>query len=1119
MQKGKENEASLALASTSQEGDQGEDVEEMSAYERVMMRSRMQGEGLNHFFGSVMAKRAGHITDQPAHAPNPEAEQSTPVVSEDKVKSNEEGGEVVEEEEVRREEITRVPRSTEEIQGVNDFLGNAWEKRLKEMGHGPGRGSPYAMLRVGKGKERQEGTAPPEASTSQNVRRETEEALEGLAPLQESHLPINALPSSPSFSFSVPTSRQNSRPGSASGSTTRNTRLRKLFRRGHDRSKSLLASQTISLNDSECATPSGSKTERTRTRRISFRSLSEALLREVRNGKGKSYKTDLRPGARSAVINDQDGEGEITHNSIGLADSNASPLATKDDLVVINGAQINRSAMNGSQSAIPPLQLRELIHQSNRPSLLRASQSTPLSTEINLAPAGGITFNVSPFESSCPLTCVEQEETTTKGNLFDLMLPREIRIKCFRWLAILHEEEEEEEMCSRSTDGLKTYYGKEASTREMVRLTRVSRTWQSLLLDGQLWSTVDCSLLCNIPNTALYRLIRSAGPFIKELDLQSTPLLSSSLLVAMSIPHDSDEGKSGSKKAIRTPSLSTVRSITFMSLTRLNLKGCREITTTALHGVLVRLPSLCDLNVANTIAATNDTCLLLGSCLPNLKCLDFSRCLHVTGKGLVSFIQAGQGALYDKALFDSTSKALVKQEDIALPLRELRVTACRDISPTTMEHIGKALRSLEMIDLSYCRDLNDEAIKALVSHPGLRECDAAVAKTTFQKLATLQQSVSGPFVTLTPRQAGGNVETDEAHHRRLLPFLRHMSLSSCSRLTDKSCISLAHAVPNLLCLELANIGEDLHDEGLIKLFETTPQIQKIDLEGASEVSGKVLECLTPDVAYIESIGEMQYNRRKGRGSRSLRRLRNEPNEARSEKETHRTNSKKRRPLPTGAHLTHLVLSHLLKPEATVLYNLIRRCPRLTHLQLDDTKANDELLKEFVTLSRQRQMKGAYISVLDCTALSRNSNSYLLAHNTIRPRDGRRGRAFRELEYVGDGSNNRGGGEGRDEHHHNNVVDETNEDLVVVKTFFNWEIRSQQRRIQKRREQRTKRNADAKNRFMTRSRRNSWSAALSFMGGSGNQEEEEEEDRNGRWGRMTSSIVGDESEDARGCTLM
>lgn len=135
---------------------QGEE-EPMSAYERVMARSRMQGEGLNHFFGTVMARRAGHSTEVQEAAPAPETAAAAPDILEPDSTAEEA---TVEEEPVVLTQ--RQPRSKEEINGTNSFLENAWQEKLKAMGHGSSGGSPYARLRVGKGKQRQDGDAPPE---------------------------------------------------------------------------------------------------------------------------------------------------------------------------------------------------------------------------------------------------------------------------------------------------------------------------------------------------------------------------------------------------------------------------------------------------------------------------------------------------------------------------------------------------------------------------------------------------------------------------------------------------------------------------------------------------------------------------------------------------------------------------------------------------------------------------------------------------------------------------------------------------------------------------------------------------------------------------------------------
>lgn len=51
---------------------------------------------------------------------------------------------------------------------------------------------------------------------------------------------------------------------------------------------------------------------------------------------------------------------------------------------------------------------------------------------------------------------------------------------------------------------------------------QVSQTWASLALDGQLWQKVDVPLLGAdvFARGALMRIIRSAGPFITELNLR-----------------------------------------------------------------------------------------------------------------------------------------------------------------------------------------------------------------------------------------------------------------------------------------------------------------------------------------------------------------------------------------------------------------------------------------------------------------------------------------------------------------------------------------------------------------------------------------------------------------------
>lgn len=942
-----------------------------------------------------------------------------------------------------------------------------------------------------------------ERRTSNGV-NSSEEALGALGPLQETY----SMPGSPALTDTIPASRSSSSSNMSISGASAKMGFSRFLRKGQYNKRRPFSSQPASLHSSGTATPCESETGTTlyqRKRSISFRSLTDALLRDHKLDRSRWTP---REGKRFQF--------EVSANEI-------------DETCVQDASLNEHSQLSGPAPALETLPLnlpaKQRDREINRPTLLRSSHSIPLSsTAINLSAAGGITLHISSVGQNAFISSGEElEKEEKKANLFDLMLPREIRLNCFEMLIRLHEEEEEEIASSANNKTRSGYIGKESAICELMKLTRVSRTWQSLLLDGQLWTSLNSSILGDMSNASLLRLTQSAGPFIKHLNLEHAPEISSSLVVAMTSSKDAKKSKEAiqHRSMMNIPTLANTRTIRLLSLTNLNLKGCRYINTRALDTILLRLPSLLYLNISNLDSVTNDTCLLLGSCRANLLTLDISRCFNMSSKGLVGFIQAAQGALYDKALFSPTMQPYERQESIVLPLQELRAAGCSDVNGLLMKLIGENLCLLKVLDLSYCADLNDEGISALVAHPGPEDNSSKIiTKNYFQMATSHGSSTSGPFVTLTPRQAGGDIQSDQVHHRRLLGSLKHISFSSCRKLTDRSCIYLAYAVPNLEFLELANIGSGLRDEGLIAFFKTIPQIQKLDLEGANEISEKVLQALTPDSSYIQSLGlEANWTGRR----RLLRKGQTE-----GLREDIRGTSRRRyrhpppkRPSPPGAHLTHLILSNVVKPEADCLLDLVRRCPKLIHLQLDDTQANDSVFKEFVNLSRQREARGAYLSLVDCRNLSRNANSDILAQAGVRSREGRRGRHFTPLEYCDGGEIQKSAAissAGSDiSNNHGNSIDECDDRLVVVKTFFNWEIRSQQRRTQQRRNQRAMSTGIA-NRFLNRNRQDSLGAALSFIGGNHNNDEGE---GIGRWGRITGGLLGqgDDGEDTRGCSIM
>jgi hypothetical protein len=186
-------------------------------------------------------------------------------------------------------------------------------------------------------------------------------------------------------------------------------------------------------------------------------------------------------------------------------------------------------------------------------------------------------------------------------------------------------------------------------------------------------------------------------------------------------------------------------------------------------------------------------------------------------------------------------------------LRVLHVAGSPHIHPDVLKHLGESLGStLETLDLAGTWGLTDAGLAAYVDI----EPSAAQGKTP--RLAEMERWARArdgrrdeavmevPFVTLTTRDAGLHPTLPGPVHRRRTA-LRHWNLSNCRRVADSGLGALAHAVPNLEVLELAAIGSRLTAPGLVRLFNTTWRIRRVDLEDAS-IGDAVPEAITPPMA-------------------------------------------------------------------------------------------------------------------------------------------------------------------------------------------------------------------------------------------------------------------------------
>lgn len=524
-----------------------------------------------------------------------------------------------------------------------------------------------------------------------------------------------------------------------------------------------------------------------------------------------------------------------------------------------------------------------------------------------------------------------------RPNLFDGILPREIRLRIFGFLVKVHEEDHERKISEGRWTANKAskskWVGRDRGIRELIRLRRVCRAWSTLIYDGQLWSDLDLHAYPKIPASQLMHLAESAGSFITSFNLSGHRNLLPSTLESV------------------TSSLSVVNGIavapTHNQLTYLNMAGCSMVTTSSLHSLLTQSPLLESSILKGMPAVTNQTCEILSQHCPRLMSLDMSRCKNLTGAGIRSFA--------------SSAVSCAK----LLPLIELRLSGLKGITDTMLSALGKAAPYLEVLDLSYCRDLHNSSLDAFVS---------------------CSEDFSLDSISLTARQAGRN-PNDSRRYRRRITRLRHLSLSSCTLLTDIACSHLAYSMPQLVFLELGKVGGDLKDDGIVRLLETLPNLRKLDLEDAIEITDDVLRAITP----------------------------------------HPSSDGVERDLRVPGHaLEHLIVSSAVQLSDEAFLALIRNCTRLRVLEADSTRISASAVKEFVKLARERDAIDATMVAIDCRSM--NDGVVKKLADLTRPRLGWRAYEARRLAYL----------DGRDDEALGVGQDECDSRRVVLKTFASWQ---------------------------------------------------------------------------------
>ncbi|KHN96225.1 F-box/LRR repeat containing protein 2 [Metarhizium album ARSEF 1941] len=285
--------------------------------------------------------------------------------------------------------------------------------------------------------------------------------------------------------------------------------------------------------------------------------------------------------------------------------------------------------------------------------------------------------------------------------------------------------------------------------KELVRSSRVSKSFYRFCFDGQLWTSLDASeFYQDIPAESLSRIIVAAGPFIKDLNLRGCVQVEHYKRTEVIV------------KACR-------------NLMNATLEGCRNFQKSTLHTLLRANDKLIHLNLTGLSAVSNTSCKIIAESCPQLETLNVSWCDKVEAKGI-------------KAIVESCPK-----------LRDLRAGEVRGFDDISTAETIYNTNNLERLVLCGCVELTDDALKVMMQGTS-PEIDILTDRPIVppRKLRHLDLSRCNRLSSAGVKAIGYAV-----------PELQGLRLSGCKTLTDAALEPILASTPRLTHLEL----EDLED--------------------------------------------------------------------------------------------------------------------------------------------------------------------------------------------------------------------------------------------------------------------------------------------------------------------
>jgi F-box/leucine-rich repeat protein 2/20 len=289
-------------------------------------------------------------------------------------------------------------------------------------------------------------------------------------------------------------------------------------------------------------------------------------------------------------------------------------------------------------------------------------------------------------------------------------------------------------------------------------------------------------------------------------------------------------------------------------------------------------------------------------------------------------------------------------------LVHINLCGMKGLSNTALRIIAQSCEQLEYLNISWCQHVDTRGLLRIVqSCPRLRDLRAGEVKGFDDKAFllelfnrnTLERLVLSHCTDLDDEGLrvliqGEEPEINPLTERAMVPprNFRHLDLSRCAQLTDTSVKSLAYNVPTLCGLQLSHC-EELTDDALAPILESTPLLTHLDIEELDNLSNTSLQNL-----------------------------------ARS---------------PCATKLQHLNISFCENLGDTGMLQVVKSCPQLRTLYMDNTRVSDLVLTEAAAQRRARDrvtpvvstsppIVGLHMVIYDCQNVTWTGVREVLSRN-------------------------------------------------------------------------------------------------------------------------------------------